>query len=63
MEYGYGFTEGFVAALMASGTLERAPLTTTTRLMFALIGEAGLALDAVSDPNDKQVRCARSTRQ
>ena len=54
MEYGYGLTEDFVAALISSGMLEPVPLTTTTRLMFALIGEAGLALAEVSDPEDKQ---------
>jgi len=42
MEYGYGLTEQFVTLLMDNGYVERTPLTTTARLMVAMIGEAGL---------------------
>jgi len=54
LEYAYGLTEQFVSALMQAGDLPKLPLTTTTRLVFALIGEAGLALSEVSDPDGKQ---------
>jgi AcrR family transcriptional regulator len=49
LEYGYGLTEEFVSLLIDSGHLVPAPLTTLTRLMFAMIGETGLALSEVTD--------------
>jgi len=39
---------------MHHGILTQAPLTTATRLVFALIGETGLALAEVSDVAAKQ---------
>ena len=54
MEYGYGLTEEFVSFLINSGYLVPAPLTTATRLVFAMIGETGLALSEVNDPVEKQ---------
>jgi len=54
MQYGYGLTEEFVSALIQHGILTPTPLTTATRLVFALIGETGLALAEVSDVAAKQ---------
>ena len=54
MEYGYGLTEQFVSTLMEYGVLAPAPLPTATRLVFAMIGETGLALAEVADVGAKQ---------
>ena len=54
MEYGYGLTEEFVSSLSDSGYLVPAPLTTATRLVFAMIGETGLALSEVDDLDEKR---------
>lgn len=39
---------------MDNGYVERTPLTTTTRLVFAMIGEAGLAISEVEGPEAKR---------
>lgn len=54
MEYGYGLTEQFVAVLMTAGYLEKTPLSTTARLIFAMIGEAGLAISEVEGAEPKR---------
>lgn len=54
VEYGYGLTEQFVTVLMEAGYLRRTPLTTTTRLLFAMIGEAGLAISEVAGAGAKR---------
>lgn len=54
MEYGgFGLTREALRALMDDGFIATAPLETVTRLVYAMIGEAGLAL-AEAAPADKQ---------
>jgi AcrR family transcriptional regulator len=54
LEYAYGLIEEFVSTLIDSGYLPpAAPLTTVTRLVFAMIGETGLALSEVADIEEK----------
>jgi AcrR family transcriptional regulator len=53
LQYGYGLTEEFMSLLLDSGYLVPAPLTTATRLVFAMIGETGLALSEVTDVGEQ----------
>ena len=63
--YAYGLTEGFLRALMDGGYVARAPLEVPTRLVFGLLGAAGLALADAPEPDKPQVRdrCAALMRQ
>jgi len=51
-KYGYGLTREAMRALIDEGSLAPAPLETLTRLVYALIGEAGMAL-AEAEPAAK----------
>jgi AcrR family transcriptional regulator len=51
-KYAYGLTEQFLRSLMDAGYIDPVPLETTTRLVFGLLGAAGLAL-AEADVADK----------
>lgn len=63
--FAYGLTEGFLRALMDAGYLARAPLEVPTRLVFGLLGAAGLALADAPEPDKPQVRdqCAAVMRR
>jgi AcrR family transcriptional regulator len=50
---GFGLTREALRALMDAGNIAAGPLETLTRLVYAMIGEAGLAL-AEAAPADKQ---------
>jgi AcrR family transcriptional regulator len=52
-EYGYGLTAQLLRAVVDAGYVDPVPLETATRLMFAMIGEAGLTM-AEADEADKQ---------
>ena len=52
--YNYGLVEQMVRRLTATGDLEPAPLVPTSRLIFHLLGEAGMAV-AEAEPGDQAV--------
>jgi AcrR family transcriptional regulator len=54
-EYGYGLTEQFVRTLTNNGLIEPGPVATTTRLVFAMLGECGLALAEAAEQDKPQV--------
>jgi AcrR family transcriptional regulator len=56
MKYAYGFIELLMSRLMDSGLLMRQPLETLSRITFALLGAAGLALAEASDEDKPRVR-------
>jgi AcrR family transcriptional regulator len=55
-EYGYGLTEQFLRALAADGQILPVQLKTTTRLVFAMLGESGLALAEVEEGARPELR-------
>lgn len=55
-KYAYGMTEKFLRVLMDTGYVERGPLETPTRLVFGLLGAAGLAIADAADADKRRVR-------
>lgn len=55
-KYAYGLTENFLRMLMDTGHVERGPLETPTRLVFGLLGAAGLAIADAADEDKGRVR-------
>lgn len=64
-KYAYGLIEQFLGGLMDAGHIERVPLETTSRLVFGLLGAAGLALAEADDAGKQQTRddCAALLRR
>lgn len=55
-KYAYGLTEQFLRNLMEAGYVDPAPLETSSRLVFGLLGAAGLALAEADDASKRQTR-------
>ncbi len=55
-EYGYGLTAELLRAVVDAGYIEPVPLETASRLVFAMIGEAGLALADVDEGDKPRLR-------
>jgi AcrR family transcriptional regulator len=64
-KYAYGLVEGFVAAMMEAGYLERKALDTTTQFCFSMLGAAGLTLANTAEADKPRVRdeCADLIRR
>jgi len=52
----YGLVEQLIKALMDAGELEGQPLETTTRLVFGMLGTAGVALAGASDVDKPRLK-------
>jgi hypothetical protein len=57
----YGLVERLVKALMDGGDLEPQPLETTTRLVFGMLGTAGIALAEASDVDKTRLKAEYAT--
>jgi AcrR family transcriptional regulator len=55
-KYAYGLTEQFLRNLIEAGYIEPVPLETTSRLVFGLLGAAGLALAEADETSKRQTR-------
>ncbi len=55
-KYAYGVTEQFLRNLMEAGYIAPVPLETSSRLVFGLLGAAGLALAEADDASKRQTR-------
>jgi AcrR family transcriptional regulator len=55
-KYAYGLIEGFVAAMMEAGYLERKALDTTTQFCFSMLGAAGLTMANTAEADKPRVR-------
>lgn len=55
-KYAYGLTEQFLRDLIEAGYIEPVPLETTSRLVFGLLGAAGLALAEADEASKRQTR-------
>ena len=55
-QYAYGLIEQLLKALMDGGDIEDQPLETTTRLVFGMLGTAGLALAEASDVDKARLK-------
>ncbi|WP_072476356.1 TetR/AcrR family transcriptional regulator [Amycolatopsis australiensis] len=55
-QYAYGLVEQLVKALMDGGDIEPQPLEATTRLVFGMVGTAGMALAEASDADKPRVK-------
>jgi AcrR family transcriptional regulator len=55
-KFAYGLIEQLMGALMDSGSIERQPLETTTRITFALLMAAGLALSETPEEDKLRVK-------
>lgn len=55
-KYAYGLTEQFLRNLIEAGYIEPVPLETTSRLVFGLLGAAGLALAGADETSKRQTR-------
>jgi len=54
--YNYGLVEQLVRGLTATGDLEPTPLVPTSRLIFHMLGEAGMAVAEVDPEHQAEVR-------
>ncbi len=54
--YNYGLVEQMVRGLTASGDLDPTPLVPTSRLIFHLLGEAGMAVAEADPEHQAEVR-------
>lgn len=52
----YGLVEQLVKALVEAGEIEDQPLETTTRLVFGMLGTAGVALAEASDVDKQRLK-------
>lgn len=55
-QYAYGLVEQLIKALMDGGEIEEQPLETTTRLVFGMLGTAGMALAEASDVDKPRLK-------
>ncbi|RSM45255.1 TetR family transcriptional regulator [Amycolatopsis balhimycina DSM 5908] len=55
-QFAYGLVEQLIKALMAAGEIEDQPLETTTRLVFGMLGTAGMALAEASDVDKPRLK-------
>ncbi|MGK5558817.1 TetR family transcriptional regulator [Actinomadura kijaniata] len=55
-KYGYGLVEEFVGELMAAGGLPEMPLEAASRVLFHVLGAAGMALAAAPEADKARVR-------
>ena len=55
-KYAYGLVEGFVHTLTETGYLQPVPVDTAVRLLFSLLGAAGLELAEATDADRPRVR-------
>ncbi len=55
-QYAYGLVERLIQALIDSGDIEHQPLETTTRLVFGMLGTAGMALAEASDVDKPRLK-------
>jgi AcrR family transcriptional regulator len=55
-KFAYGLIEQLLSAMMAGGVIDRLPLETTTRITFALLMAAGLALADAAEADKDAVK-------
>jgi AcrR family transcriptional regulator len=55
-KFAYGLVERLIKALMDGGDLQPQPLETTTRLVFGMLGTAGIALAEASDVDKPRLK-------
>jgi AcrR family transcriptional regulator len=55
-KYAYGLVAGFVQTLTEAGYLQPVPVGTAVRLLFSLLGSAGLALTEATDADRPRIR-------
>lgn len=55
-QFAYGLVEQLIKALMDGGDIEPQPLETTTRLVFGMLGTAGMALAEASDVDKPRLK-------
>ncbi|TCO49765.1 TetR/AcrR family transcriptional regulator [Actinocrispum wychmicini] len=55
-EFSFGLVEQLLGAMMDSGIMDRQPLRVTTRIVFAILGAAGVALADAPEPDKHQVK-------
>jgi AcrR family transcriptional regulator len=55
-QYAYGLVEQLIKALVEGGDIDDQPLETTTRLVFGMLGTAGMALAEASDVDKPRLK-------
>ena len=55
-QYAYGLVEQLIKALVDGGDIDDQPLETTTRLVFGMVGTAGMALAEASDVDKPRLK-------
>lgn len=55
-QFAYGLVEQLIKALVDGGDFDEQPLETTTRLVFGMLGTAGMALAEASDVDKPQLK-------
>ncbi|MFD1051816.1 TetR/AcrR family transcriptional regulator, partial [Kibdelosporangium lantanae] len=55
-KFSYGLVERLLSGMMDAGMLVRQPLPAATRVTFAILGAAGLALAEAAGPDKSRVR-------
>ncbi|VVJ15468.1 Uncharacterised protein [Amycolatopsis camponoti] len=55
-QYAYGLVEQLIKALVDGGDIDDQPLETTTRLVFGMLGTAGMALAEASDVDKPRLK-------
>ena len=55
-QFAYGLVEQLIKALVEAGEIEDRPLETTTRLVFGMLGTAGVALAEASDVDKPRLK-------
>ncbi len=55
-QYAYGLVEQLIKALVEGGDIDDQPLETTTRLVFGMLGTAGMALAEAADSDKSRLK-------